>query len=425
MPAIRLSHLLPALLIATSVSVFAADPVKLQMYYPIAVGGEISHTVEALVADFEKIHPEVSIQPVYTGDYATTVTKALTAFRGGNAPQMAVIGDIEAYSLMDAGAIVAASDLAKDDEGKKWIDSFYPAFLRHINGKVWGVPFQRSTVVLYWNKQAFEKAGLDADTPPANWQQVVDFGKKLVVKDGQNVSQWGIEIPTTPNGYWVFQGFAATNGAHLDNGKGTAVYFNTPGNIETLQWLTDLGQKEGVSPKGAVAWGTTPQDFLSGKTAMMVTTTGNLSVVRKNATFPFGVAMLPEKTQRGSPTGGGNLYVFKNASPAQQKAAMAFIRWVTAPEQAARWSIATGYVATSPAAWETPAMKDYVKQVPQALVAREQLNYAQPELSTYNSVQIQEALNHAIEAAITQTKTPAEALESAQKQADRLLKAYQ
>lgn len=425
MPAIRLSHLLPALLIATSVSVFAADPVKLQMYYPIAVGGEISHTVEALVADFEKIHPEVSIQPVYTGDYATTVTKALTAFRGGNAPQMAVIGDIEAYSLMDAGAIVAASDLAKDDEGKKWIDSFYPAFLRHINGKVWGVPFQRSTVVLYWNKQAFEKAGLDADTPPANWQQVVDFGKKLVVKDGQNVSQWGIEIPTTPNGYWVFQGFAATNGAHLDNGKGTAVYFNTPGNIETLQWLTELGQKEGVSPKGAVAWGTTPQDFLSGKTAMMVTTTGNLSVVRKNATFPFGVAMLPEKTQRGSPTGGGNLYVFKNASPAQQKAAMAFIRWVTAPEQAARWSIATGYVATSPAAWETPAMKDYVKQVPQALVAREQLNYAQPELSTYNSVQIQEALNHAIEAAITQTKTPAEALEAAQKQADRLLKAYQ
>ncbi|WP_210487681.1 ABC transporter substrate-binding protein [Pantoea ananatis] len=425
MSAIRLSHLLPALLIATSASVFAADPVKLQMYYPIAVGGEISHTVEALVADFEKIHPEVSIQPVYTGDYATTVTKALTAFRGGNAPQMAVIGDIEAYSLMDAGAIVAASDLAKDDEGKKWIDSFYPAFLRHINGKVWGVPFQRSTVVLYWNKQAFEKAGLDADTPPANWQQVVDFGKKLVVKDGQNVSQWGIEIPTTPNGYWVFQGFAATNGAHLDNGKGTAVYFNTPGNIETLQWLTDLGQKEGVSPKGAVAWGTTPQDFLSGKTAMMVTTTGNLSVVRKNATFPFGVAMLPEKTQRGSPTGGGNLYVFKNASPAQQKAAMAFIRWVTAPEQAARWSIATGYVATSPAAWETSAMKDYVKQVPQALVAREQLNYAQPELSTYNSVQIQEALNHAIEAAITQTKTPAEALEAAQKQADRLLKAYQ
>ncbi|MEQ0581072.1 ABC transporter substrate-binding protein [Pantoea dispersa] len=425
MSAIRFSPLACAVMLCASASVFAAEPVKLQMYYPIAVGGKVSHTVEALVADFEKQHPEISIQPVYTGDYATTVTKALTAFRGGNAPQLAVMGDIEAWSLMDAGAIVAASDLATGEEGKKWIDSFYPAFLRHIDGKVWGVPFQRSTVVMYWNKQAFEKAGLDPNTPPATWQQVVAFSKKLTLKQASGVSQWGIEIPSTPNGYWNFQGLAATNGGRLDNGKGNAVYFNTPGNVETLQWLTDLGQKEEVSPKGAIAWGTTPQDFISGKTAMMVTTTGNLTNVHDNATFPFGVAMLPEKTQRGSPTGGGNLYVFKSASPAQQQAAMRFIRWVTAPEQAARWSIATGYVATSPAAWDTAAMKAYVQQVPQALVAREQLKYAQPELSTYNSVQIQDALNHAIEAAVTQSKTPAQALADAQKQADRLLKNYQ
>lgn len=424
MSATRYSRLACAWLLSATATC-AAEPVTLQMYYPIAVGGKVSHTVESLVSDFERTHADVHIQPVYTGDYATTVTKALTAFRGGNAPQMAVMGDIEAYSLMDAGAIVAASDLANDDAGKAWLTGFYPAFLRPIDGKIWGVPFQRSTVVLYWNKQAFEKAGLNGETPPATWQQVVDFGKKLTLKDASGVTQWGIEIPSTPNGYWNFQGLAATNGGHLDNGKGTAVTFNTPTNVETLQWLTDLGQKEQVSPKGTVAWGTTPQDFISGKTAMMVTTTGNLANVHENAKFPFGVAMLPEKTQRGSPTGGGNLYVFSSASPAQQKAAMTFIRWVTSPEQAARWSIATGYVATSPGAWETPAMKAYVKAVPQALVAREQLKYAQPELSTYNSVQIQETLNHAIEAAVTQAKTPAEALESAQKQADRLLKPYQ
>ncbi|MCE0492101.1 ABC transporter substrate-binding protein [Pantoea sp. Mb-10] len=424
MSATRYSRLACAWLLSATATC-AAEPVTLQMYYPIAVGGKVSHTVESLVSDFERTHADVHIQPVYTGDYATTVTKALTAFRGGNAPQMAVMGDIEAYSLMDAGAIVAASDLANDDAGKAWLTGFYPAFLRPIDGKIWGVPFQRSTVVLYWNKQAFEKAGLNGETPPATWQQVVDFGKKLTLKDASGVTQWGIEIPSTPNGYWNFQGLAATNGGHLDNGKGTAVTFNTPTNVETLQWLTDLGQKEQVSPKGTVAWGTTPQDFISGKTAMMVTTTGNLANVHENAKFPFGVAMLPEKTQRGSPTGGGNLYVFSSASPAQQKAAMTFIRWVTSPEQAARWSIATGYVATSPGAWDTPAMKAYVKVVPQALVAREQLKYAQPELSTYNSVQIQETLNHAIEAAVTQAKTPAEALESAQKQADRLLKPYQ
>lgn len=423
--AMRLTRLATACLLVSATSAFAADPVKLQMYYPIAVGGKITHTVDGLVADFEKIHPEISIQPVYTGDYATTVTKALTAFRGGNAPQIAVIGDIEAYSLIDAGAIVPVSDLANDDAGKAWIDGFYPAFIRHIQGKVWSIPFQRSTVVMYWNKQAFEKAGLNADQAPKNWQEVADFGKKLVIKDGNDVKQWGIEIPSTPIGYWTFQGIAATNGGHLDNGKGTAVTFNTPSNVEALQWMTDLSQKYGVSPKGAIAWSTTPQDFIDGKTAMIVTTTGNLTTIHDNAKFPFGVAMLPEKTQRGSPTGGGNLYVFKNSTPDQQKAAMEFIRWLSAPEQAARWSIATGYVATSPAAWETENMKSYSAKVPQALVAREQLKYSQPEISTYNSVQIQELLNRAVEAAVTQTKTPEQALESAQKQADRLLKPYQ
>ncbi|NLU14400.1 MAG: ABC transporter substrate-binding protein [Serratia liquefaciens] len=413
------------LLAGVSVSALAADAVKLQMYYPIAVGGKISHTVEGLVADFEKLHPDISIQPVYTGDYATTVTKALTAFRGGNAPQIAVIGDIEAYSLIDAGAILPVSDLADDQAGKAWIDGFYPAFIRKIQNKVWGIPFQRSTVVLYWNKQAFQQAGLEGDTPPANWQQVVDFGQKLVVRSGNEVKQWGIEIPSTPIGYWTFQGIAATNGSHLDNGKGTAVTFNTPANVEALTWLTDLAQKYGVSPKGAITWSTTPQDFIDGKTAMMVTTTGNLTTVRENAKFPFGVAMLPEKTQRGSPTGGGNLYLFNGTSPAQQKAAVAFMQWLSAPEQAARWSIATGYVATSPAAWETATMKEYAAKVPQATVAREQLKYSQPELSTYNSVQIQELLNRAVEAAVTQSKTPSQALENAQKQADRLLQRYQ
>ncbi|KFB90331.1 ABC transporter substrate-binding protein [Serratia grimesii] len=423
---IRLSTLSAAvLLFGVSVSALAADAVKLQMYYPIAVGGKISHTVEGLVADFEKLHPDISIQPVYTGDYATTVTKALTAFRGGNAPQIAVIGDIEAYSLIDAGAILPVSDLANDEAGKAWIDGFYPAFIRKIQGKVWSIPFQRSTVVLYWNKQAFQQAGLNGETPPANWQQVVDFGQKLVVRNGNEVKQWGIEIPSTPIGYWTFQGIAATNGSHLDNGKGTAVTFNTPANIEALTWLTDLAQKYQVSPKGAITWSTTPQDFIDGKTAMMVTTTGNLTTVRENAKFPFGVAMLPEKTQRGSPTGGGNLYLFKGTSTAQQKAAVTFMRWLSAPEQAARWSIATGYVATSPAAWETATMKEYAVNVPQATVAREQLAYSQPELSTYNSVQIQELLNRAVEAAVTQGKTPAQALESAQKQADRLLQRYQ
>ena len=115
---------------------------------------------------------------------------------------------------------------------------------------------------------------------------------------------------------------------------------------------------------GVVEWGTTPKDFFERKTAMMWTTTGNLTNVRNNAKFPFGVAMLPAGKRRGRPTGGGNFYVFKKTSRAQQEAALRFAEWMTSPERAAQWGIDTGYVAVRPDAWETPVMKKYVDGLP-------------------------------------------------------------
>lgn len=417
---------LGALLLLAIGSASHATPVTLQMYYPIVVGGKVQGTIEGLVNDFMKQNPDIKIDPVYTGDYITTVTKALTAYRGHNAPQIAVMGDVEVYSLKEAGAIIPVSDLVKDADGQKWLTQFYPAFIRHIDGKVWSVPFQRSTNVMYWNKDAFKKAGLDPEHPPQNWQQLVEYGKKLTIRNGSTTTQWGVEIPSnTPNAYWPYQGLVASNGGHLDNGKGTAVTFHTPKTIEALNFIHDLSVKYDISPKGVIADSTTPQDFIDGKTAMAFMSTGNLGGVRQKANFSFGISMIPEKTQRGSPTGGGSLYMFSGMTPEQQKAALKLVRWLSEPEQAARWSIATGYIATSPAAWQTKAMQEYTKQYPQALVAREQLKYSQPEISTYRSVQIRELLNRAIEATVTGRTSADSALKDAQSQADRLLKPYQ
>jgi sn-glycerol 3-phosphate transport system substrate-binding protein len=113
---------------------------------------------------------------------------------------------------------------------------------------------------------------------------------------------------------------------------------------------------------------------------MMWTTTGNLTNVRNNAKFPFGVAMLPAGKRRGSPTGGGNFYISKKVPRSQQEAAFKFIRWITTPERAAQWCVDTGYVAVRPDAFETPALKKYVADFPLAAVARDQLQYAVAEL---------------------------------------------
>ncbi|MEF9995598.1 MAG: extracellular solute-binding protein, partial [Burkholderiaceae bacterium] len=110
--------------------------------------------------------------------------------------------------------------------------------------------------------------------------------------------------------------------------------------------------------------------------------------------------------------------------PAQRQAALKFVQWMTTPERAAEWSIATGYVAVSPAAWETPAMKRYVADFAAPTVARDQLQFGVAELSTHENQRVTKALNDGLQAALTGTKTPAQALKDSQREAERILRAY-
>jgi sn-glycerol 3-phosphate transport system substrate-binding protein len=340
---------------------------------------------------------------------------------------MSVLFSIDIYELLEQDLIVPFDDLATTAADKAWLKSFYPALMANgtYKGKVYGIPFQRSTIVMYWNKDAFKEAGLDPEKAPANWNEMQQMAMKLVKKDtAGNVTRWGVMVPSTGYAYWMFQAFARENGQDLMNAEGNRTNFAHPDVVSALEYWVNLGRKDRVMPEGTVEWGTLRQNFVEGKTAIMWHTTGNLTAVKDNAKFPFGVAMLPASKQRGSPTGGGNWYIFKKSTPAERKAAFEFIKWVTAPERAAEWSIATGYVAVSPAAYETPKLKEYVSGFPQAAVARDQLKFATPELSTFQTGRVRKALDDAIQAAITGSKSPADALKAAQAESERLLKTY-
>ena len=413
--------------LALSFAQSAAAEVDLQFFFPVAVGGKAANTIDGLTADYVAQTSGVKIDAVYAGSYQDTITKVLTAVKGGNPPQLSVILSVDMFTLIEEEAIVSIEELITTDAERAWLGGFYPAFMENsqTGGKTYGIPFQRSTPVLYWNKEAFKEAGLDPDTPPATWDEMVSFGKMLTKTDSSgNVSQWGVRIPSSGFPYWLFQGLTTQNGAFVMNADGNETYFDDPAVIEALQYMVDLSTKHKIMAPGIVEWGTTPKAFFERETAMMWTTTGNLTNVRANAPFDFGVAMLPANKRRGAPTGGGNFYIFKDSSDAQKKASLDFIKWITAPDQAARWTIATGYVAPRPDAWETPAMKAYVKDFPPALVARNQLEFATAELSTYQNQRITKILNDGLEAAIIGKMTPGDAMKAAQKKADKILKAY-
>jgi sn-glycerol 3-phosphate transport system substrate-binding protein len=405
----------------------AAAETEISFYYPVAVGGPITRTIDQMASDFEKDNPGIKVKPIYSGTYQETIVKAITANKAGTPPTTAILLSTDMFTLIDEDAIVPFDELAASADDKAWMKSFYPAFMANsqTGGKTWGIPFQRSTIVLYWNKELFKEAGLDPDRPPASWKEMLEYAQKLTKHDASgNVTQWGVQIPSSGFPYWLFQGLTTPNGVELMNAAGTETYFDKPAVVEALAYWVDLGRKHKVMPTGVVEWGTTPKDFFEKKIAMMWTTTGNLTNVKNNAKFDFGVAMLPAAKRRGSPTGGGNFYVFKKAAKDQQLAAVKFAKWMTQPERAAQWGIDTGYVAVRPDAWQTGKMTEYVKGFPVAAVARDQLQYSVAELSTHDNQRVTKALNDGIQAALTGAKTPEQAMKDSQAEAARILRAY-
>ncbi|GFZ96235.1 ABC transporter substrate-binding protein [Paenibacillus marchantiophytorum] len=400
-----------------------AKPVELQFYFPVAVGGPITKLIDQLASDFHKENPTITVKPVYGGSYQDTMTKVVTSVQGGTSPDLAVLLSTDLYSLLSMNAI---EDLTPRFN-KGYFNGFYDAFMGNTKSgeTVWSVPFQRSTIVLYYNKDLFKKAGLNPDKAPANWTEMREAASKLTVKDSAGkTSQWGIEIPSTGYQYWMLQALSLQTGTNIVSNDGKNVYFNKPEVQEALQYYTDLGRKDKVMPEGTLEWATVPSDFISGKTAMMYHTTGNLTKVKTDAKFDFGVSFLPANKKYGSPTGGGNLYVFKSIPEDRKKAAVKFIEFLTQPQRVAQWSIDTGYVGTTKAAYETDLLKNYVKDFPQAAVARDQLQYADSELSTFQNGQVTKLFNDNIQAALLGNMSPKEALDKSQQQADDILKTF-
>ena len=407
----------------------------ISFYYPVAVGGPLTRMLENFANEFEQAHPGIDVKPVYSGTYKESVAKAITAHKAGVPPAAAVLLSTDMHSLIDAEAIVPFDELATTAQDRAWLKSFHPAFMTNslAGGRTWGIPFQRSTILLYWNKKLFREAGLDPERPPTNREEMLAFAQKLTRYDTRGLpSQWGIQLPSSTFSYWMFQGL--TVGTSLTNSAGTVTRFDDPAAIEALRFWVDLSRKHKVHPPGIVEWGATPQDFLAGRTAMAWMTSGNLGDMRDKAKFDFGVAMLPGgstqgaasgRAERGSPTGGGNFYIFRGAPAQEQRAAFQFIQWVTEPARAAQWSIATGYIAVRADAWATPAMRQYLAEFPAGAVARDQLASSTAELSTHRNQRVTNALNKGLRDALTGAKTPEQALRDAQLEATAILRPFQ
>ena len=403
---------------------------ELDFFFPVPVQGKLAVEMQRLIEQFDTSHPDVHVTAVYTGSYDDTNLKTRAAIQAGKPPGAVLMSAnfVREYATNDE-AMPLDDLIAKDGKTPdQFMQLFWPALKLNATeqGRVYGVPFQNSTPLLYYSVDAFKDAGLDPDKPPVTWQDWVTDMKKLAKHDGSQTTRWGVMFPGTYDYLgWITSSFAMSNGGDYYNvNYGGEVYYNTPTTIGAVKLIDAMVHQWHVLPEGVTDANAVTTAFFQGRTAMMILSTGSLSFVRDNMKTPYRVAFLPRKLVNAAPIGGASLIIPRGNSPERQAAAWTLINWLTSPEIAGGWSRFTGYFAPRIAAYDLPDMKTYMTEHPDAKVALDQLAYARGWFSTYNVVGVRKALEDGVQAVLSGKATPEAAMATAQQQADELMKPY-
>ena len=397
----------------------------IKFYYPVHLTGPLVKEVEAIVAEFHKAKPDIKVEPVWGGTYPENMQKTVAAIQAGSPPDVAIHLAVDLITLRDMDAVIPLDDYVQRDGGsEKVLGDFIPAFVSDLRaeGKVWALPFQRSTPILYINKELFRKAGLDPGKPPTTWDELLAAAQKATVRNPQGqVTTWGLTIP---DDIWLLMCFIYQNGGRTSSPDFKKVYLGEPEAIGAVQFWADMANKHKVMPRHR----TFPQgvqDFAAGNTAMLIHSTGNLRFVNDSAKFEWATAFLPKNKKQAVPIGGAGFYIFKKAPKEKQDAAWEFAKFATSPEMQARWNIGSGYIATRKSAFDLPVMKEYTAKLPQALVARDQLPYGLPEMSTHDNWKMRNVFITTFQEILDEKYTPEQGMKKAQAEIDKILAPFQ
>ena len=406
----------------------SADAIEIDLFFPVPVQGMLANKMKELIDRFNAEHPDIKVTAVYTGSYDDTNLKTRAAIKAGRPPAAVIMSAnfVREYVINEE---VDPFDPLIEKEGKTpaaYMDEFWPALKPNavIAGRVYGIPFQNSTPLLYYNTDAFKDAGLDPDHPPATWAEWVAAATALTKDGGEQ--RWGLMFPGTYDYCgWITSGLVMSNGGqYFNHDYGGEVFYNSPSSLGALLLLDTMVNRLKVIPPGVSDANACTSAFFAGRTAMMVLSTGSLSFVRDNMKAPYRVAFMPRNVRSTAPIGGASLILPRGNSPERQAAAWKLVGWLTSPETAGEWSRFTGYFAPRKGAYDLPEMKQYLQQHPDAKVALDQLEYAVPWFDTYNTVAVRKAMEDQVQAVLSGKAKPADAIAAAQKNADELLRPY-
>lgn len=412
-----------------------SKPVDIVMWHSMPRASE--ETLQELADQFNASQADVRVRLLNTTSYNDTFTKYRAGLSGGDLPDVVQIQDTSLQGMIDSQSVVPIGACVKAD--KYDTSDIIPRAIDYwtVAGTLYGMPFNVSNPVLYYNRTAFTRAGLDPDDPPETLDEVRAAAQKLVTS---GTTKFGYSIKLDP---WYLEHWLAKAGKpYVDNGNGrekraTAVVFDTKAGRQIFSWLDGMVD-DGLAlntgpPEGNV------DNLLAigaGNSAMTIDTSGNLGSILQvlgSGQFPdvqIGVAPMPgPKGKGGVLVGGAALYIPKASAPEKQAAAWKFVKYLLEPANQAQWSVGTGYVPLREASLDEPVLKAAWAAQPEFRVAYDQLLTGVNNVATAGPVigpyaEVRETVVNALTRMLTQGVDPKVALTSAADTADDQIESY-
>ncbi len=370
------------LLSSSSRAVYAAEAddkttTTIDFVFPLTSGvsSKTSVAMDAMVKRFNDVNTQgIIVNAIYAGTYAETFDYVQQRIAEGNIPAAAVLELKRLVPMMREDKIIFLDDYVEKEGGQSYLEQFWPALLLNAQkyDHLWGMPMMRSTPLLYYNQDMFDAAGVSA--PPTNWDELVSAAKSLTTD-----SKKGLCIPNLWSD-WMFASFSREAGSQIiDDADWNIATYENDENRKALNVWNDLARGGNV-PLPLVAWGDAVPGFNNQEYPMLYYSSGGITAVREGASasnFTWGAAFLPGGPEGyGVETAGGDVHILNNIPKEQQDAAWEWIKFLASQEQAAEWSVASGYIAVNKGAYDTKLMNETTAETPQFLVPMKQLEYA-------------------------------------------------
>lgn len=349
----------------------SAVAAQTQIEFWHAFSGNNGNAVDELAARFNESQSDYEIVPIYTGNYTEGTQKLTAAIAGNTAPGLVML-EITRYGLFaDRGALEPLQPYI-DAAGPELTERVRPFALEASKylGESYVLPFNVSTPVMYYNKDLFRAAGLDPEVAPATWDEVTEAAKALTIRNGDEVTQWGIAPPPQ----WVRWAMTNQAGGGWVDPADNSVQLDSPESIMAYQYAADWVNVHGVaSLEAALDESVSSQYFDTARAAIEFNSTGGLTGNLENLPFDLGVAPLPCQAVCAAPIGGATLGIVATAPQEVKEGAWKFIEYVTTPENNAFVFVRTGYLPIIEGAIDTELAQERIAKYREYLIANAQL----------------------------------------------------